>query len=88
MCALLKDLGYYDGKYDLIENMTIPMNDRVSWFGDGVYDATATRNGIIYCADDHIDRFYNSAARVGIEIPYTKAELKSLLEDYLTHTQI
>ena len=88
MCALLKDLGYYDGKYDLIENMTIPMNDRVSWFGDGVYDATATRNGIIYCADDHIDRFYNSAARVGIEIPCTKAELKSLLEDYLTHTQI
>ena len=81
MCALLKDLGYYDGKYDLIENMTIPMNDRVSWFGDGVYDATATRNGIIYCADDHIDRFYNSAARVGIEIPYTKAELKSLLEE-------
>lgn len=81
MHTLLKDLGYYDGKYDLIENMTVPMSDRVCWFGDGVYDATATRNGVIYCVDDHIDRFYNSAGAVGIEIPYTKAELKSLLEE-------
>ena len=81
MAELLKNLGYYDGKYDLIENMTVPMSDRVCWFGDGVYDATATRNGIIYCLDDHIDRFFNSASMVGIDIPYTKDELKDLLKD-------
>ena len=40
----MKNLGYYNGIYDLIENMTVPMSDRVCWFGDGVYDATATRN--------------------------------------------
>ena len=84
MNNLLKNLGYYDGKYDLIENMTVPMSDRVCWFGDGVYDATATRNGIIYCADDHIDRFYNSAAKVDIEIPYKKDELKGLLQELVS----
>lgn len=77
--SLMKNLGFYNGKYDLIENMTVPMTDRVCWFGDGVYDATATRNGVIYCIDDHIDRFYNSAKAVEIEIPYTKEELKELL---------
>ena len=81
MGMLLKNLGYYDGKYDLIENMTVPMSDRVCWFGDGVYDATATRNGVIYCLDDHVDRFFNSASMVGIEIPYTKEDLKSLLKE-------
>ena len=81
MDMLLKNLGYYDGKYDLIENMTVPMSDRVCWFGDGVYDATATRNGVIYCLDDHVDRFFNSASMVGIEIPYTKEDLKSLLKE-------
>lgn len=81
MGMLLKNLGYYDGKYDLIENMTVPMSDRVCWFGDGVYDATATRNGVIYCLDDHVDRFFNSASMVGIEIPYTKEELKNLLKE-------
>lgn len=84
MAELLKDLGYYDGKYDLIENINIPMSDRVCWFGDGVYDATATRNGVIYCLDDHIDRFYNSARLVDIEIPYKKEELKDLLKDLVS----
>ena len=84
MEKLLKNLGYYDGKYDLIENMIGPMSDRVCWFGDGVYDATATRNGVIYCLDDHIDRFFNSALMVEIEIPYTKDELKELLTDLVS----
>ena len=35
----MKRLGYYNGKYGPLEEMTIPMNDRVCWFGDGVYDA-------------------------------------------------
>lgn len=84
MAELLKNLGYYAGKYDLIENMTVPMSDRVCWFGDGVYDATATRNGVIYCLDDHIDRFFSSASLVQIEIPYTKDELKELLKDLVS----
>ena len=79
MSELLKDLGFYNGKYDTIENMTIPMTDRVCWFGDGVYEATAVRNGVIYCLDEHIERFFNSAAFVEIDIPYTKEELKKLL---------
>ena len=80
MEKLMKNLGFYDSRYDLIENMNVPMTVRVCWFGDGVYDATATRNGVIYCLDDHIDRFYNSASMVQIEIPYTKDELKDLLK--------
>ena len=79
MADLLKNLGFYNGKYDTIEKMTVPMTDRVCWFGDGVYEATAVRNGIIYCLDEHIERFFNSASFVEIEIPYTKEELKALL---------
>ncbi len=80
----MKNLGYYNGTYDLIENISVPMTDRVCWFGDGVYDATATRNGVIYCLDDHIDRFFNSASMVEIEIPYSKDELKELLKDLVS----
>ena len=77
----MKNLGYYNGKYDLIENMTIPMNDRVCYFGDGVYDATYSRNHIIFALDEHIDLFFNSAGLLQIKISYTKKELKNLLED-------
>lgn len=80
----MKNLGYYNGKYDEIENMVIPMNDRVCYFGDGVYDATSSRNYKIFALDEHIDRFYNSAALLQIEIGYTKDELKDILRDMVS----
>lgn len=77
----MKNLGYYNGEYDLVENMKIPMNDRVSYFGDGVYDATYSRNHKIFALDEHMDRFFNSAGLLKIKIPYTKEELKALLSE-------
>ena len=88
MAELLKNLGFYNGKYDTIDNMSIPMTDRVCWFGDGVYEATAVRNGVIYCLDDHIERFFNSAAFVEIKIPYSKEELKALLYEMVQKVDV
>ena len=75
----MKNLGYYNGKIGLIEEMSVPMNDRAGYFGDGIYDATYSRNHIIYALDEHIDRFYNSARLVGMEVPMTKEALADLL---------
>ena len=77
----MENLGYYNGNYGPLEEMMVPMNDRASYFGDGVYDATYSRNGVIFTLDEHIDRFYNSAGLLRIEIPYTKEELKALLNE-------
>ena len=77
----MKRLGYYNGKYDEIENMSVPMNDRVCYFGDGVYDATYSHNYKIFALDEHIDRIYNSAALLRIEIGQTKEEMKEILQE-------
>lgn len=77
----MKHLGYYNGKFGEIEDMVIPMNDRVSYFGDGVYDATYSRNYNIFALDEHIDRFYNSAKLLEINIPHSKEEMKALLQE-------
>lgn len=77
----MEALGYYNGKFGPLDEMTVPMTDRACYFGDGVYDATYSRNHIIYSLDEHIDRFYNSAALVNITIPHTKDELKNILCD-------
>lgn len=75
----MENLGYYNGKYGPLSEMTVPMNDRVHWFGDGVYDAGPARNYKIFAIDEHIDRFFNSAKLLEIEMPCTKQELKDLL---------
>lgn len=77
----MENLGYYNGRFAPVDEMMIPMNDRVCFFGDGVYDATYSRNHKIFALDDHIDRFYNSAALLKIKIPASKEEMKALLQD-------
>lgn len=80
----MQNLGYYNGKFGLIEEMTIPMNDRVCYFGDGVYDATYSKNHKIYMLDAHVDRFFSSAEKLKMVIPHTKEELKALLCDLVS----
>lgn len=77
----MKNLGYYNGKFGEIEEMSIPMNDRVCFFGDGVYDATYSRNYKIFTLDEHVDRLYNSASLLGMNIAESKDEMKSILNE-------
>ena len=79
----MKELGYYDGKFGPLTEMQIPMCDRASWFGDGVYDAGPARHGVIFALDEHVDRFFRSAALLDITMPLTKEELKALLQRLL-----
>ena len=80
----MERLGYYNGTYGPLEEMTVPMNDRASWFGDGAYDAGPCRNYHIFALDEHVDRFFRSAAHLGIEMPVGKEELKEIL-NHLVH---
>ena len=75
----MKDLGYYNGKYDRIENMYVPMNDRACFFGDGIFEVAYARNHKIYALSEHLDRMYDSAAMLGYNMPITKGEFASLL---------
>lgn len=77
----MKTLGYYNGKYDEIDKIMIPMSDRSHWFGDGIYDATCARNYKIMAIDEHVDRFFNSARLLNINLGFTKEYLKGLLNE-------
>ena len=65
----MQNLGYYNGKIGALDELTVPFNDRVHFFGNGVYEATFTRNHKVFALEEHIDRFYRSAAMVDIKIP-------------------
>lgn len=79
----MENLGYYNGRYDLIERMTVPMNDRACYFGDGIFEVIYTRNHIPYAMDEHMDRMYDSARELGIRIPLTKEEFSDLLRELI-----
>ena len=76
----MKNVGYYNGTMGPLEEIQVPMLDRVCFYGDGVYDATMTRDGVILFATDHIDRFFNSMRLTGFQPNFTPAELEDELQ--------
>ena len=81
----MRSIAYYDGTTGAPEELTIPFNDRSHFFGDGVYDAATGANGKVFALEDHLDRFYSSAAAFGIHVPLDKDELSDLLISLLAH---
>ena len=83
----MKNIAYYNGETGPIEEMMVPMNDRACYFGDGVYDATMAVNHVPMHFDDHIDRIYNSARLIDIEIPMPKEEMKQILQGLIDQVE-
>ncbi len=77
----MKTLGYYNGKIDELDKITIPMLDRACYFGDGVYDVTFCRNYKIYKLREHVKRIFASAALLKIYPEITPDELCDLIEE-------
>ncbi|WP_333648279.1 aminotransferase class IV [Lacrimispora sp.] len=80
----MKELAYYDGKIGTPEELMVPFQDRVHFFGDGVYDATVGGNHKVFLLKDHLDRFYSSAKALDIKIPMEKEEFGNLLTKLLS----
>lgn len=80
----MKNLAYYNGAVGELTEMSVPMCDRVCFFGDGVYDATYARNKKIFTLTEHVDRLFFSAERVGITPPVSHEKLCCLLRLLVT----
>ena len=78
----MKNIAYYNGRVAPIEDMMIPMNERSSYFGDGVYDAMFTIDRVPLQLDDHLRRFYRSAKRIDIDIPMDFDALRAMVLDF------
>ena len=83
----MKNLGYYNGKTGLINELTVPLTDRAFYFGDGVYDAVMCRNNIPYLLWEHIDRLYKNCQLLGITPPMCKNELSLTIKELVTRVE-
>ena len=79
----MKTLGYYNGKIYELDKITVPMLDRASYFGDGVYDVTFSRNYKVYQLREHVERIFASAALLKIYPEITPDALCELIEDLI-----
>lgn len=77
-------------KNQLIERdeAKVDVEDRGYQFGDGVYEVIRMYNGRFFTYDEHIERLYASAAKIDLVIPYSKPELRALVDSLMEANNI
>jgi branched-chain amino acid aminotransferase len=66
---------YVNGNFVPESEAKISVFDHGLLYGDGVYDTLCGWNGYIFRLEQHIDRLYQSAHAVKIEIPISKSQM-------------
>ncbi len=73
---------YIDGNLYPQEEAKISVFDHGLLYGDGVFEGIRSYNGKVFKLQEHIDRLYESAKAIALQIPMSKEEMKEAI--YLT----
>ncbi|MEM2911691.1 MAG: branched-chain-amino-acid transaminase [Candidatus Bathyarchaeia archaeon] len=68
-------LVYIDGEYYPKSQAKISVFDHGLLYGDGVFEGIRAYKGVVFKLKEHIDRLYNSAKVIMLDIPLTKEEM-------------
>ncbi|RLQ97884.1 D-amino-acid transaminase [Falsibacillus albus] len=66
----------------------VDIEDRGYQFGDGIYEVIRVYEGRMYTQEEHLNRLYESAGKIGLNISYTKEELTDHLEKLIQSNQL
>jgi branched-chain amino acid aminotransferase len=70
---------YLNGTYVQKENALISVYDHGFLYGDGIFEGIRIYNGNIFKCKQHLDRLYDSAKSIMLNIPLTYEEMKHVL---------
>ena len=70
---------YINGLFRPIDKATISVLDRGFTYGDGLFETMRSYSGKIFRLESHLDRLFNSARSIFIDLPMTKNEIRSAI---------
>ena len=74
---------YIDGKLYDKEDAKISVYDHGLLYGDGVFEGIRSYAGKVFRMAEHLERLWNSAKVIWLEIPISKQEMAKAIEDTL-----
>lgn len=74
---------YANGDFVPQDQAVTSIYDHGFLYGDGVFEGIRAYNGRIFRLDEHIDRLYDSAMAIMLDIPLSKDEMKQALLETL-----
>ena len=79
---------HINGKLYDKENAKISVYNHGLLYGDGVFEGIRSYGGKVFHLDEHLDRLWNSAKAIILEIPVSKAEMAKAIYDTLEINKI
>jgi len=70
---------YVNGKIGSKEDATISVYDHGYLYGDGVFEGIRVYDGRVFRLEEHLDRLYDSARHILLEIPLSRDEMRSAI---------
>lgn len=72
---------FLSGKLVDEKHAVVSVFDHGLLYGDGVFEGIRAYNGRVFLLDEHIDRLYDSAKAIALDIPMSKAEMSQAVVD-------
>lgn len=70
---------YLNGEYVAKENATVSVYDHGFLYGDGIFEGIRIYDGNIFKCKEHLNRLYDSAKSIMLDIPLSYAEMQEAL---------
>ncbi|MFZ5823177.1 MAG: branched-chain-amino-acid transaminase [Bacillota bacterium] len=79
---------YIDGKWYPKEEAKVSVFDHGFLYGDGVFEGIRAYNGRVWKLTEHLDRLYDSAKAIWMEIPIPWAEMEQVVLETLRRNNL
>ncbi len=79
---------FVNGEFVRAGEARISVFDHVVLYGDGVYDTMCAWNHMVFKLDEHIDRLYESAHAIKLELPLPKEDLKQIILETVRRNEL
>ncbi|MCA0969550.1 branched-chain-amino-acid transaminase [Halobacillus litoralis] len=79
---------YLGGEFVNKNEAVVSVYDHGFLYGDGVFEGIRVYEGNIFKLDEHLDRLYDSAKSIMLDIPYEKEELESVIAETVRKNQL
>ncbi|MDN7229288.1 branched-chain-amino-acid transaminase [Planococcus sp. N064] len=83
-----EQLIYLNGEFVRKEDAKVSIYDHGFLYGDGVFEGIRSYNGNVFRLEEHLERLYDSAKSVMLEIPHTFEEMTKLVVETLRRNEL
>ncbi|TDF97655.1 branched-chain-amino-acid transaminase [Paenibacillus piri] len=79
---------YLNGKYVSKEDAQVSVYDHGFLYGDGIFEGIRIYNGNIFKSREHLDRLYDSAKSIMLDIPLKQTEMQEVLSETIRRNEL